>query len=448
MARIKQAQPLQRTPSALHDPLAEQSRGRGKRTGESEADADGGHLLSAPKAQPQPRLILACFPLPLPPLATSYAFVMRPVADSVILPPSSLSWGVLQEAITTTAYAPSGERWSFPVVLNTVQSTCAALTGLVYLLLTAPRSASGGARMARPFPSRAILAPLCLVAVTSSLASPFGYASLAHIDYLTFVLAKSCKLLPVMLLHLTVFRKRYPLYKYAVIALVTLGVATFTLHHPSAAAKARAGGASAGAALPSSSTWGLFLLAVNLLLDGLTNTTQDHIFSSPHLYGRFTGPQMMVAVNTLSTLLTATHLLVSPALVRHCHLLSSLCPLSAIAAGASDSSDRADELSAALAFLSRNPAAARHVLAFAVCGAVGQLFIFYTLAHYSSLVLVTVTVTRKMLTMVLSVVWFGHRLTPGQWLGVGLVFGGIGAEAVVQRREKAKKASQVARKVV
>lgn len=44
-----------------------------------------------------------------------------------------------------------------------------------------------------------------------------------------------------------------------------------------------------------------------------------------------------------------------------------------------------------------------------------------------------------MMTMMLSVVYFGHRLTGMQWLGVGLVFGGIGGEAVIQRREKAAK---------
>lgn len=51
----------------------------------------------------------------------------------------------------------------------------------------------------------------------------------------------------------------------------------------------------------------------------------------------------------------------------------------------------------------------------------------------------TVTVTRKMLTMLLSVLWFGKRLTGGQWLGVGLVFGGVGAEGWIQRTEKRKK---------
>lgn len=50
-----------------------------------------------------------------------------------------------------------------------------------------------------------------------------------------------------------------------------------------------------------------------------------------------------------------------------------------------------------------------------------------------------------MLTMILSVVWFGHRLGGRQWLGVGLVFGGVGAEGVIARREKAAKAKAKAK---
>ncbi len=59
-----------------------------------------------------------------------------------------------------------------------------------------------------------------------------------------------------------------------------------------------------------------------------------------------------------------------------------------------------------------------------------------TLSIFGSLLLVTVTVTRKMLTMIISVVWFGHSLTSMQWLGVGLVFGGVGIEAELNKREK------------
>lgn len=42
--------------------------------------------------------------------------------------------------------------------------------------------------------------------------------------------------------------------------------------------------------------------------------------------------------------------------------------------------------------------------------------------------------------MVLSVLWFGHSLTPMQYFGVFLVFGGVSAEAYIGKREKEKKA--------
>ncbi|MCJ1313210.1 UDP-galactose transporter [Agyrium rufum] len=331
---------------------------------------------------------------------------------------SFLTWAVLQERLTMTTYGNSlnPERWTYSIFLNTVQSTFAALTGYLYLLSS--QSKSSLSSYPPVFPSRSILFPLVLVSITSSLASPFGYAALSHIDYITFILAKSCKLLPVMFLHLTIFRKSYPLYKYLVVALVTTGVAVFTLHHPSSAKK------SSSSKIASSSSWGLFLLGINLLFDGLTNSTQDHIFTA---YRPYSGPQMMVAQNVLSTALTVSYLILSPYLSQIPFLAEIIPPSSAT------------ELTSALTFLTRHSAAWKDVLGFAACGAVGQIFIYYTLSKFSSLLLVTVTVTRKMLTMMLSVLWFGHRLSGMQWVGVGLVFGGVGAEGWIQRNEKVAK---------
>jgi UDP-galactose transporter B1 len=51
-----------------------------------------------------------------------------------------------------------------------------------------------------------------------------------------------------------------------------------------------------------------------------------------------------------------------------------------------------------------------------------------------------VTVTRKLFTMLLSVVVFEHELTPGQWAGVGVVFAGIGVEAGMKRRDVMRRA--------
>ena len=350
---------------------------------------------------------------------------------------SFLTWGLLQERITKTAYAgipgtegrlrpvsPAEEYWRFPVVLNCLQSLCALVSGTAYLLLTTKVGEGGGNGM---LPSKAAFAPLMLVAVTTTLASPFGYAALGHVDYLTFVLAKSCKLLPVMALHVVLYRKRYPLSKYAIVLAVTAGVAVFTIYHPPQTSPGKLMQVvGKEEQKKKSSYYGLALLGVNLLFDGLTNTTQDHIFSSAGRYGRVTSAQMMAITNFFAAALMALYLLSTP-----------YVPLEVLPPFARTESSH--ELSAALGFLARHPSVWYDILGFSACGAVGQLFIFATLERFSSLLLVTVTVTRKMLTMVLSVVWYGKRLSGGQWLGVGLVFGGIGSEAWLAAEEKKAK---------
>jgi UDP-galactose transporter B1 len=233
-----------------------------------------------------------------------------------------------------------------------------------------------------------------------------------------------------MFLHITIFRKKFPLYKYTVVALVTIGVSVFTLQHPSTASKAAKHGSKS--TTERNQSWGLFLLAVNLLFDGLTNSVQDNIFTS---FRPYSGPQMMCAQNIISTLLTVSYLLLAPFLA-----LTGF--------GAYIGMSPGSELSSALSFIRTYPAVGWDVLGFAACGAIGQVFIFHTLSTFSSLLLVTVTVTRKMLTMVLSVLWFGHKIKGMQWLGVGLVFGGIGAEAVMNRREKNEKARKAKAKTL
>lgn len=39
-----------------------------------------------------------------------------------------------------------------------------------------------------------------------------------------------------------------------------------------------------------------------------------------------------------------------------------------------------------------------------------------------------------MFTMILSVVVYNHKLTPGQWVGAGVVFAGISVEAFVKKK--------------
>ncbi|KAK4106638.1 UAA-domain-containing protein [Parathielavia hyrcaniae] len=422
MARTKQPTPLRREPSSEYTSKVD----RTTRSREVSATHETPDELNG-KANGE---VMASSDVPNTDMkaavARKDAGVVTLIIDVAGIYASFLTWAYLQEKLTSTTYGPptAPERFKFPVFLLTIQSLFAFLGGKLFSVLTTPR----GQPSPRLIPSREILPPLLLVAFTNALAAPFGYAALAHIDYITYILAKSCKLLPVMLLHITVFRKRYPLYKYLVVAAVTCGVAVFTLH---------SGSRKHGSNTKSHSgqtAWGMLLLGVNLLFDGLTNSTQDYIFQT---FRGYTGPQMMAANNLLGSALTGGYLVLSPWLVQT--PVGEWLGMDVTGAGAG-------ELKAALGFLARHPAVWRDVLGFALCGCVGQVFIFHTLSTFSSVLLVTVTVTRKMFTMILSVIAFGHRLSQMQWLGVALVFGGIGVEAQIARREKlAKEAAKKAK---
>ncbi|KAK8844595.1 hypothetical protein IAR55_006442 [Kwoniella newhampshirensis] len=271
---------------------------------------------------------------------------------------------------------------------------------------------------------------LLQVSLFQTMASPIGFLALGHISYPTMVLGKSCKLIPVLLLNVFLYRRRFSPHKYVVVALVTVGISLFMLMAESKGKKK--GG--------SDSAWGLCLLGINLFIDGLTNSTQDQIFST---YPSYTGQQMMFTMAFLTQLILLPALLL-PLPAHPLVLLSHLpFPLSASSTlPTSHVSLAPPDFLTSISFLMSHPTALPPLLAYALLGGLGQLFIFETIQHFGSLTLVMVTVTRKLFTMLLSVVVFEHTLTKGQWLGVGVVFGGIGVEAGMKRREMLRRAKR------
>lgn len=212
------------------------------------------------------------------------------------------------------------------------------------------------------------------------------------------MIGKSCKLVPVVVMNFLIYRKTFPLKTYLIVLLITAGVSLFMFLDPK---KKKESG------VESSSLYGLFLLSINLALDGAYNSSQDQVF---HKF-KIRGTSMMALMNWYSFLLMTSFLLINP---------------------------YSSELSDAILFCKANPAVIYDVLLFALAGALGQCFIFLTLESFGSLVLVTVTVTRKMFSILLSVFWFGHNLALEQWLSVGLVFLAIAWEAS-GKYKKAKK---------
>ncbi|KAH8548649.1 UAA transporter [Umbelopsis sp. PMI_123] len=307
-----------------------------------------------------------------------------------------LTWGVVQERVSTTPYgsAEAPNKFKYFIFLNLVQSITAAIVAFCYLKI------SGKQTNFKTSPN-SLLFKYVQVGFLSCIGSPFGYAALKHIDYPTMILGKSCKLVPVMLMNVVLYRRKFPLHKYVCVAMITAGVSMFMLYHP-------VGENKKGAA--ANSLWGLFLLTMNLVVDGVINATQDQVF---HSYkGLASGQHMMFYMNAIASLISGGYLILNP---------------------------YNDEFWRALDFCTTHPAVIRDIALFGLCGAIGQCFIFYSLERYGSLRLVTVTVTRKLFTMLLSVIWFKHDLTPGQWAGVALVFISIGLEAYIKKNNSSAK---------
>lgn len=310
-----------------------------------------------------------------------------------------LVWGVTQERVTATTYDGNelheGGKFRYYVFLNLAQALTASIVAILYLKLR---------RLPLTLPSKETLRSYLQLAAISTVAPNFGYASLKHIDYPTMILGKSCKLIPVMIMNFVLYRRTFPAQKYFIVALITVGVSAFMLLHKQEAD----GGHGKPKGKSANSAYGLGLLFINLLMDGGINSVQDQMFKKH----RVSGSSMMLFMNLFSSALMVGYLILNP---------------------------YTTELADALSFCTAHPGVIGHIMLFALCGAVGQCFIFHTLEKFGAVSLVTVTVTRKMISILLSIFWFDHRLSAGQWAAVFVVFFGIGMEAWLKKVQDDRK---------
>lgn len=206
----------------------------------------------------------------------------------------------------------------------------------------------------------------CSIFITS--AAPFGFAALTYISYPAMVLGKSCKLVPVMLMNVLLYRRRFAPYKYLVVLMVTTGITIFMGFGNDK--KGNRGAGKEQMQSPYANLIGITYLLINLGLDGATNSTQDEIFTRH----KVTGQQMMFWINIFCTILTS---------------VLSVLPLPYIPV-IHPSTDGQTELMGALTFIRNHPSIITPLAQFAFTGALGQLFIFETLQHFGSLTLVLV----------------------------------------------------------
>ena len=100
------------------------------------------------------------------------------------------------------------------------------------------------------------------------------------------------------------------------------------------------------------------------------------------------------------------------------------------------------EILSVASFVEANPAIVAHIGIMAVCSAVGQLFIFYTISKYGPLVFATIQTVRQLLSIVLSILFFAHPINAMETLGIAVVFVALTAQIYQKYRASKAKAQQ------
>jgi len=213
-----------------------------------------------------------------------------------------------------------------------------------------------------------------ILGMTSMASTYCSVRSLRYVIYPIQVLAKSCKPVPVMLMG-ALMGKKYPLKKYVNVCLIVAGVALFMgggdkskKHTDSVEGDAN-------------QIMGIILLFISLCFDGGTGAYEDKLMSV-HSVGPF---DLMYNIQLGKTILAGVGLIV----FNQVHIFIQMCQDMGLL-----------------------------LVALGLTGAMGQIFIFVTIAKFGALTCSIIGLARKVTTLVASIYFYGHVLNKVQFTGL------------------------------
>lgn len=227
-----------------------------------------------------------------------------------------------------------------------------------------------------------------------------AFTSLALASGVSFpvvTLAKSGKMVPVMIGSLLLGGAKYTLREYLSVAAIIAGTVIVSMGKKKSSA--------------ASSSLGVLFIMLSLACDGITGGLQNRLKQKSAQLGVKAKPY---------DFMFWTNLYMGLAAIVFSAVFQDLLP--------------------GFDFCMKNPVIFEKILKFAVCSAVGQSFIFFTIANFNPLVCTTVTTTRKVFSVLLSIFLKGHQLSGQGWAGIGLASAGILAE--LQDKAGHKKAKE------
>ena len=282
-----------------------------------------------------------------------------------------LYYGTLQEDVFHYK-ASDGSQFKFAWFLQTLEALANVIIGGVGMHLAGPT---------KGLPLKQFMLSgtfqVCAKAFTS-------LALASGVSFPVVTLAKSGKMVPVMIGTLLLGGAKYTLREYAAVSAIIAGTVLVSLGKKSG---------------PASSLVGILFIFASLTCDGVTGGMQNRIKNTSKALGVKPKPYDFMFWTNL--------------------FMAAVATVISLAFG---------EFTSGIEFCTKNPLIFNKILKFAACSAVGQSFIFYTLTNFDSLVTTTVTTTRKVFSVLISIFINGHSLSNQGWVGIALASAGILSE--------------------
>jgi len=244
------------------------------------------------------------------------------------------------------------------------------------------------------------------VSVSNIVATTCQYEALRYISFPTQMLGKSAKMVPVMGWSIIVARnlRKFSLKEWAIALGVTGGCMIFLL----------SGKISSKRLGKFDSLYGLILMVGYVAFDGFTSTAQEMLFKAPGVE-KATKYNQMLYINFASTAMSLVWLVPSGSLAH------------------------------ALGFAMRHPAIMLDASVLSASATFGQFCIYTTIQEFGAVVFAACMNVRQVLSTVVSLLYYGHPLSPGQFVGLLAVFGCLFYKSYLSKqKDDAKKAMKAA----
>lgn len=288
---------------------------------------------------------------------------------------SYLTWGYMQELIMTTEFEPtkSSKDGRFPSAAFCVFSN-RFLAIIVAMVSVKLRHGSVFSNNVAP------LKAFTPCALSNTMSSWSQYASLRYVSFPVQTVFKSSKIIPVMIMGKVLKGSSYPVVQYIEAALITVGVAIFSLSSKESKSES------------TTEFIGLIFMLMYITFDCFTSQWQDRIYVT---YGRpnVDPYQMMLGVNSSAILITTAGLIIT------------------------------GDFPKVFEFFSVNPNVFTYNIITAITSASGQLCIYYTIKEFGPIVFTIIMTVRQMISILLSSIIFGHTISFVALCGAAIVFG-------------------------